>query len=138
MNSPVSDWENRMVNGEALMADPVFRMDRAKVDELRAQQARYEASLPTSIEEIITAAKASLNDGYDDYPPGFEEALFLSLALRPMIAALDTDMPGRDRDAILWIAGRVEDGLWQTKQRLDHANNILGNHNRIKREGGAG
>ena len=67
-------------------------------------------------------------------PEGFEEALYLSFALEPMIHRLDTDEPGIERDALLFIAGRVRWGLERSAVKLDLISDLLCNPNQIKRE----
>lgn len=137
MTSPVSTWENEKVKGAALCCTRTLNRGRAEVEKLRARQAEYLASLPTEPKEVISAALKEMHLNGESYPGAFEEAMHLSKALRPMIEHSDTDEPGPDRDALLWIADRIMFGLERTARNLDHISEILGNPRRIEREGEA-
>ncbi len=131
---PVTSWENEGVKGAALCGDGVHADNMKRVDELRAQQARYRASLPVEPKESIKAALKELCPKGESYPNAFEEALHLSHALRPMVQLLKTEHPGPERDALLWIADRICFGLGDVAMKLDYVTDILGNPAKIERQ----
>ncbi len=134
MNRRVSDWENEEVKGMALSCDSVHHDNMAKVKKLRDRQAAYRASLPTEPEAVRRAVDELLCPGAESYPGGFEEALHLSHALGPMITMLKTDVPGPDRDALLWIADHIMFGLEGASCAINQISDILGNPARIEDE----
>lgn len=134
MTRPVTDWENEEVGFKALASDRCLASHLKKVENLRKQQADYLASLPVEPMEVIKVALETMQADGDKYPEGFEEALRLSHALRPMVETLDTDEPGPDRDALLYIADRIMFGLANAARKLDHISETLGNPGRIWRE----
>lgn len=135
MTRPVTSWENEAVRGMAFTSERAHARDMKEIEALRKQQADYEALLPVEPMEVIKAALETMHpDGGENYPKGFEEALHLSHALRPMVETLDTDEPGPDRDALLYIANRIAFGLEKAARQLDHISNTLGNPDRIERE----
>lgn len=125
MTAPVSRWDNELVQGMALTADGVHAHQMERVDALRKRQAEYLASLPVEPKAAIRAALDKMHPDGWSYPVGFEEALHLSKALRPMIQHLDTSTPGPDRDALLWIADRIRAGLEDAERSLDQIAGIL-------------
>lgn len=135
MTRPVTSWENEAIRGMALSGERIHARDMKKIEALRKQQADYEALLPVEPIEVIKAALETMHpDGGENYPKGFEEALHLSHALRPMVETLDTDEPGPDRDALLYIADRIMFGLENAARKLDHISALLGTPERIERE----
>lgn len=135
MTRPVTNWENEAARGMALSSERTHARDMKKIEALRKQQADYEALLPVEPMEVIKAALETMHpDGGENYPKGFEEALHLSHALRPMVETLDTDEPGPDRDALLYIADRIMFGLENAARKLDHISALLGTPERIERE----
>lgn len=132
---PVSMWENAEVKGMALSCDKIHEMDMDKIASLRAQQAKYEASLPADHQEAIKAAQKVMHPEGESYPDGFEASLHLSHALRPMIEVLDLSHPGPDRDALLWITDKIMFGLEDAQRNLDRITDILGNPAQVRREG---
>ena len=131
---PVSIHENEANHNMPLMAERVFSQSLAAVTRLRKRQADYLASLPTTAEDCGKAALGLLHPEGETYPEGFEEALYLSFALEPMIHRLDTDEPCIERDALLFIAGRVRWGLERSAVKLDLISDLLCNPNQIERE----
>ena len=131
---PVTSYENRQVHGLALCMDGILEDEVAKIQALRARQAAYCDSLPTDPSECITAATKALYSHGENYPRGLEEALHLSCALAPMINAPGYEEPGPERDALLWIAGRIQEYLQDAAGVIDRAADILGNPARIERE----
>lgn len=129
---PVDPWENQITNGMALRCDRVHTEDLKRVEELRARQESYLASLPVEPEAVIDATLNEMNPHGESYPAGFEEALHLSHALRPMVEHLQTDDFGPDRDALLWIADRIMFGLEGTAMKFEHMSNILRGPHRAK------
>lgn len=129
---PVTVWENESVNGMALSHDRVHQLDMDKIEALRARQKGYLKSLPSNPEDCLRAAARLLHSGGDAYPEGFEEAFFLSFALAPMIKNLETDMPGPERSALLYVADRIQFGLSRFAPRLEEVADILGNPARLK------
>lgn len=134
MSRPVTGWENERVNGMALTCDGVHKMKIEEVDALRKRQAEYVASLPADREAAISAAMELLHPGAESYPQGFENALHLAKALRPMVESMDLSVPGRDRDAVLWIADCIFDGLDDAMFALDRIGDILAKPGRLERE----
>ena len=134
MTRPVTSWENEAIRGMALSSERIHARDMKKIEALRKQQADYEALLPVEPIEVIKAALETMHPDGDSYPEGFEEAMHLAHALRPMVETLDTDEPGPDRDALLYIADRIMFGLANAARKLDHISETLGNPGRIERE----
>lgn len=131
---PVNVWENETVNGMALCLDFVHQKETAKIDAYRAQQAEYLKSLPTKPEECLTAALRVLHQGGENHPEGFEEALYLSVALAPLLRSIQTDGPGLERTALLYIADRIRLSLFRLMPKLDEVADILGNPARLERD----
>lgn len=131
---PVDSYVNEMVDGLALCADSIFEEKLAEVGRLRRRQADYLASLPTKADDCISAAVKILHHDSEEYPEGFEEALYLSFALEPMIRDLRTEDPGIERQALLYVADRVRWGLERASRKLDRVSDILCNPGRIERE----
>ena len=125
MSDPVSIWDNERAKGLALTCDAIHAQEMAQVDALRQREAQYRACLPTEPKAAIAQAVKILNATADGYPEGFAEAMHLSVALSPLIATLTTDDPGPERDALLWIAGRIALGLYHSRQSLDRAVDTL-------------
>lgn len=134
MTRPVTSWENEAVHGMACTSERLHARDMKEIEALRKQQADYEALLPVEPMEVIKAALRTMHPGGDSYPEGFEEAMHLAHALRPMVETLDTDEPGPDRDALLYIADRIMFGLEKAARQIDHISNTLGNPDRIERK----
>lgn len=130
----VTAWENETVKGMALSHDRVHQLDLDKIEGLRARQRDYLKSLPTNPEDCLRAAAKLLHTGGDVYPEGFAEAFFLSFALVPMIKNLETDMPGPERSALLYVADRIKCGLSRFAPALEEVSDILGNPARLKRD----
>ena len=131
---PVTDWENEEVGWCALSCQTVHEKHLAEVEKLRARHAAYIASLPTDLDDCLIAVAKVLHHDYSGYPEGFEEALNLSFALAPMIRQLNTDEPGPERDALLYIAGRVRQGLERTAEGVQHMSDILDGPDRLRRD----
>lgn len=134
MTRPVTNWENEAVRGMAFTSERAHARDMKEIEALRKQQADYEALLPVEPMEVIKAALETMHPDGDSYPEGFEEAMHLAHALRPMVETLDTDEPGPDRDALLYIADRIMFGLENAARKLDHISALLGTPERIERE----
>lgn len=124
-SQPVPSWVNTEHGGQVLSCDRVFEDGLAKIKSLRQQQKEYEDSLPTDEAEAISQAMRLLCPKGESYPEGFEEALYLSAALAPMIKTLEIGEPGPDRDAVLFIADRVQMGLEAAHRKLDRISDTL-------------
>lgn len=131
---PVTMWENEEANGLALCSAPLFARKLDLISKLRNQQAEYYASLPTDPKECISAAMGALHEDGSDHPKGFEEALFLSFALGPMIKDMMAHCYGPDRAALLHVADQIKSGLESAATALNHAYAILENADRIECE----
>lgn len=133
---PVSMYENEANHNMPLLSEGNFNRSMAEISRLRKQQADYLDSLPTTAEACGEAALRLRHPVGECYPEGFEEALYLSFALEPMIQHLNTDDPGIERDALLFLANRVRWGLERSVAKLDRISDLLGNPDRIRREAG--
>lgn len=122
---PVNDWDNREYHGLPMMVDKLFHEFIDDVTELRARQKAYEKSLPTDPREAARKALGILHPDGSEYLEGFEKALHLSWALEALIKGRDLDAQGRERDAALWIARELTDGLSTAAVQLDHISNLL-------------
>lgn len=123
---PVTDHENREARGLARCAASIFESEQAKVAELRARQAAYEASLPREPADRIKAARRLLAPGHDSYPKGFEEARCLAHAIAAMVRRAEDDAPcPTEHAAAMWIAERLTDRLEALADDLDRVGDIL-------------
>lgn len=122
---PVTKWDNKTYHGLPLSDDVMHRAFMDDVAELRARQQVYEETLPSTSHEALGAALRVMHPDGEEYPEGLEKALHLSCALRALINGRDLDAEGLERDAALWIAGELIDGLSTAATRLDHVSNIL-------------
>ncbi|AZQ69488.1 hypothetical protein EF888_21450 [Silicimonas algicola] len=116
--SPVTDWENRSVKGDALAAPAVFAGHAEKVKELRARNEAWWASLPTEPTDALKAIKDTLHPDYDEYPAGFETLLHLSELMTLATAAYDADKGSRTHDALRWASEHLASSARQTAAEL--------------------
>ncbi|AUQ55169.1 hypothetical protein [Phaeobacter inhibens] len=131
---PISEHENKSVNGKALCADIVLAEEMERVSELRDRQAQFLATLPVEPQDAIDASFQILNPGMDDYIEGFEEALHLSHALAALIEKGDLEHDTREQDAAVFVSQQIARYLGQTRTRLDRLGYILRNPRRVERE----
>ncbi len=127
---PVLPHENRKARGYALCREGIFRAHVAEVEQLRARQAEYLASLPTDPREAIRAALELLHPNDEEYPDGIEEALHLSIALE----ALDA-VNGNGDDACAataYVGARVSAALCRAAQQISLVSDILDNPGRLE------
>ncbi len=123
---PVLPHENREVHGYALCREGIFRGHVAEVEQLRARQAEYLASLPTDPREAIRAA-CELICGEGGYPDGFEEALHLSAVLE----AVTTGNCDCDPAALAYVGMRVMATLRGAARQINLISDILDNPGRL-------
>ena len=127
---PVSDWENKSANFNALCCEAVFQSNVDHAKNLRDRQAVYLASLPTDPPEAIRAAIETLHPNGEEYPEGVEEALHLSFALAAIVKGGDLDHEGHERDAALYLSDRLCTAMGLATVSLKHTQHILKNSNR--------
>jgi hypothetical protein len=129
---PVTQQENRNVNGLAQCARYIVDDRMAEMRRLRQKHADYLASLPTDPAECIKQALKVLTHNFEPYPERFMEALHLSYAIGPMVKDMDPEPvePEGSREALINIAERITDCLRETAAQLEHAVKILGNPER--------
>jgi hypothetical protein len=128
---PVLPHENRKVRGHALCSEGLFRAHVAEVEQLRARQAEYLASLPTDPREAIRAALELIHPNAEEYPDGIEEALHLSVALEALGAVSDDDAA---RAATAYVGACVSAALRRATRQIDLISDILHGTGRILRE----
>lgn len=131
---PVSDRENKEAGHLALCDQNVFDDQMAEIAALRSRQAAYLEGLPTTDRECIDSALRLLHEDAGEYPEGLEEALHLSAVLEAMIRHTQIADHGTYRDAALFIADRIQQGLQRTAKAIERIGDILGNPHRIERE----
>lgn len=131
---PVSDLENRKVDGKALCCDRVLADELAKIDKLRVRQARFLATLPTEPQDAIDASFQILNPDLGNYIEGFEEALHLSQALAVLIGKGDFDQDACEQEAAEFVSRQIANRLEQTRSQLNYLSHVLLNPRRVARE----
>lgn len=131
---PVNIWENEAAHRLPLCSARLFAERLDQITQLHDRQAEYLASLPSDPKECVSAALGVLHENDSDHPKGFEEALFLSYALGPMVKDLLADCYGPERDALLHVVDRIKSGLESAAAALNHAYAILENPDRIECE----
>lgn len=131
---PVSDQENRNVNGHALCCDKVFADEQEKITALRERQARFLATLPTEPQAVLDASFSILNPDFGDYIEGFEEALHLSQLLASLIKKGDLREDDWELDAAEFVSQQVTEHLHRMRSQLDHLSYVLCNPGRLARE----
>lgn len=131
---PVSDLENRNVNGKALSCDRAFAEEMEKISWLRDRQAKFLATLPAEPQDAIDASFQILHPESENYIQGFEEALHLSQALAALIEKGDLDQDTREQEAAEFVSRQVAEHLQQTRSQLDHLSHVLRNPRRVERE----
>lgn len=130
---PIDEAKNQSVFGFALCGESIFEERLAEIKQLRETQKAYNASLPNDPHGAVREIFSLLHDdNCGSYPEGFEEALYLSASLGPMIRMLGLSEPGADQEAILYIADKIQFGLERARQRIDRANDIAAS---VKRSG---
>lgn len=132
---PVSQHENRSVNGKALCRESVIIQEQEKITVLRDRQKRYLASLPEDAEGAIDASFQILHPELGNYIEGFEEALHLSQALATLVEKGDLEHDVCEREAVEFVSRQITDCLQQTRSQLDHLSHTLLNPRRLSREG---
>ncbi|UWR99227.1 hypothetical protein [Phaeobacter inhibens] len=132
---PVSEHENRSVNGKALCRESVIIQEQEKITVLRDRQKRYLASLPEDAEGAIDASFQILHPELGNYIEGFEEALHLSQALAVLIEKGDMEHVTREQEAAVFVSQKIARYLGQTQNQLDHLDHVLSNPRRVEHEG---
>lgn len=134
---PVSEQENRNVNGNALCCDKVFADEQEKVTALRDRQARFLATLPAEPQAALDASFSILNPDLGDYIEGFEEALHLSQVLASLIKKGDLREDDWELDAAEFVSQQVTEHLHRMRSQLDHLSHMLRNPRRLEQEVGS-
>lgn len=122
---PVKDWENQRNKGMILSGDGLFEQSIGEIEDARARQRAYLDSLPTDPTDIIKEARRTLQPNASSYPDGFEDALHLSWAMEAILKNGQLEDVGPERDAALYIAAKMTDGLLKTARALDHLGSAL-------------
>ena len=121
--TPIQDWENRDVKGEALAAKELYDDHVAKVMKLRNRQEAYEASLPKEPLEALSEIRRTLADIDDlsssEYAP--RAALEIIHQLVTHGALDDSDQM---REAVYWLVGQGLDGIGVIEGTTRRARNI--------------
>lgn len=131
---PVSELENRNVNGNALCCDRALSDEMEKIGRLRDRQAQFLATLPAEPQAALDASFQVLHPDLGNYIEGFEEALHLSQALAALIEKGDLDEDSREQEAAEFVARQVAEHLYRTRSQLDYIGHVLRNPRRVERE----
>ena len=128
---PVSDQENRKVDGKALCCDRALADEMEKIGRLRDRQARFLEALPAEPQTALDASFQILHPDLGNYIEGFEEALHLSQALAALIEKGDLDEDSREQEAAEFVARQVASHLHRTRSQLDYLSHVLRNPKRV-------
>lgn len=131
---PVSDLENRNVDGKALCCDRVLADEMEKVGRLRDRQAGFLATLPAEPQAALDASFHILHPDLGNYIEGFEEALHLSQALAALIEKGELDEDSREQEAAEFVSRQIANHLKQTRSHLDYLSHLLRNPRRVEHE----
>ena len=128
--SPVTDWENRSVNGDAKAAPGVLASHVAKVKELRAKDEAWWASLPAEPRDAIKAIKDTLHPDGNEYPAGFQTLLHLSELISLAMSVYDADENTPTHEAMRWaselVASSARETAFELRKMSDVASKSLG------------
>ena len=119
---PVQDWENKDVKGMALCCDSLFDEYLEKVTKLREQQAAYEDSLPTKVDDAFRGINKALPclDGIGEQDYGLRAAL----RIYNMLFSKGEPLDDTDIDALYWLNCQTEDALYRIERGNTRARDI--------------
>ena len=123
--TPVTEWENRSVKGQALVSEHIYQEDMARVEKLRAREAAYRASMPVDPKGKCDAIrKLWIDDDY--YSRGYmREAQAIAFALESMVKDCDPENVPEERDAMRWFTDRLIECQRAEYGRIEKAMDIL-------------
>ena len=107
---PVSDYQNELVNGDALVGKRLFDRHVAEVKMLRERQEAYEQSLPTDPAEAMSAICGAINGLTDEGGKGYAARAALTI-LQELTMKGCLDDGNEVRYALMWLANEGLKGL---------------------------
>jgi len=121
----VGDEENRKVDGLGVCSEAVFAKCIADATEVRQRQAKYLASLPSAVEDRLTAARREISGDLYEMPDTMVEAGTLAIALRMMLNDSELGWRYRDMEGARWIGDRIDVCLREVEGKILKAIDIL-------------